>query len=636
MFDFFKKRNSKPVEPPKPLGPTEPTEPDPVRREVVEWLQGTPSGITFVHGKAGCGKTHLIRQIEASVPGCQVLAPTNLAASLYRRARTLHSFFWKAFDDLDDGIQNISNLTVARCRAMAPELSSIRLLVFDEISMVRSDTFEMMNRICQMALGNTEPFGGIPTVVVGDLFQLPPVVGDEAIQQYLDTVYGGYYFFDSHVVRNNLRRIKLFELNKSYRQQNDPRFVELLDSLRRPLSAAEKVDLLNELNSRVVMPHELPADAVYIASSNEQVNAINNDRLSKLPGKLKTIDAQIEIKLRDDSRHISLRYSQLPCDSDIEPVVMPTACDGILSFKPGARVTLTKNCKLNRVPYYTNGDMGTIEAFDGCSFRIKLDNGNTVLCPDPSDRYSASQTRNYRYDYEFDPQSCKVERKLPYVQRTDQFPIKLAYAFTIHKSQGQTYDKVILDLSSHIFAPGQLYVALSRAKSLDSLYLTQPILYSDIISDDSIFEFLSALRAASQQPAPAPQKPAASIQVEEISNPRCDDFISFVKIYETNQTARQFMCHTLNSYKCVFAQKQNYLAQSELTKIIDLITDTYVTDRYRDMIDAMRTRHCTDEDCCYNLNAIFEIYTDVVKMPRRQTSSDHRYLPENLINQAYA
>lgn len=165
------------------------------QQEVLDYLSHNPMGITFIHGKAGCGKTHLIKQIESSNYGCQVLTPTNLAASLYKRARTLHSFFWKVFDKLEEGFQNVENINPAKANNMAKELSKVSMLVFDEISMVRSDTFEMMNKACQMAKGSSQPFGGIPVIVVGDLFQLPPVVSDEAIHNYLMHEYGGYYFF---------------------------------------------------------------------------------------------------------------------------------------------------------------------------------------------------------------------------------------------------------------------------------------------------------------------------------------------------------------------------------------------------------------------------------------------------------
>ena len=593
------------------------------QQDVLDYLSRDPKGITFVHGKAGCGKTYLISQIESSNHGCLVLTPTNLAASLYKRARTLHSFFWKGFDKLEEGYQNPDNITSLKAYAMASELSGVSMLVFDEISMVRSDTFEMMNQICRQAKGSSLPFGGITVVVVGDLFQLPPVVSDEAIYEYLIKEYGGIYFFDSHVIQNNINSVRLFELTKSYRQKNDPRFVELLDAFREPLTDTKKVELLESLNTRVTT--SLPDDAVYIASSNEEVSKINATHLDELPGKLEVVEAEYKVRLRNNNSHVELKHSELPSDHDIEPIILPSQYDGVLNFKTGARVMLTKSSKWFG---YNNGDTGTVEDFNGSYFTITLDNGETILCPNPNDKYKNSQIVEYRFEMEYDAKKHKIVRKAPFLQRTTQFPVKLAYAFTIHKSQGQTYDKVIIDLNSHIFAPGQLYVALSRAKSLDGLYLTKKITYSDIISDESIFLFLNKVRLAnganattpSPQPQPAPQR--------TIDNPRCDDFISFVRLNEQNESIRDFLCHSLDSYKAVFALGQNDLAMEELIKVIDLVKGSYITDRYEEMILVMRSKQPTSEYCCYNLNAIFEIYTDVIKMPRRQLTTDNRYLPK--------
>ena len=603
------------------------------QQDVLDYLSGNPKGIIFVHGKAGCGKTHLIKQIEAANAGCQVLTPTNLAASLYDRAKTLHSFFWKGFDRLEEGIQDPSNITPAKASDMSRVLSKVTMLVFDEISMVRSDTFEMMNQLCKRAMGNDMPFGGIPVIVVGDLFQLPPVVSDEAIHNYLITEYGGIYFYDSHVIRENLDKIRLFELTKSFRQKSDPVFVNLLDAFRAPLSSEQKVKLLESLNTRVVS--DLPDDAVYLASSNDEVSTINKRKLDEIHDTLHTSEAQYHIKMNGSSDYYMLKHGDMPVNEDIPSIIVPSQYEGILNFKIGARVMLTKGSKYSG---YSNGDFGTVISFDDSVFTIQLDNGAQIKCPNQEDGFWMSQMYDKRYEYKYNPKTHKIVRSQKYLQLTKQYPVKLAYAFTIHKSQGQTYDKVILDLNSHIFAPGQLYVALSRAKSLDGLYLTKKITYSDIISDDSIFLFLNKVRIANGASIASPAAPPklSDAPGRTVSNPRCDDFISFVRMHEQNESIKDFLCHTLDSYKSVFYLGQTEMAMEELLKVIDLVNGSYITDRYENMISTMKSKQPTSEECNYNLNAIFEIYTDVVRSPRQQLTSDNRYLPKKQYNTEYA
>ncbi len=599
----------------EPIGSTQ--------EEVYEYLMGNPTGITFVHGKAGCGKTYLINKVVNAVAGCVVLTPTNLAASLYKGARTMHSFFYGIFDDLDEGYQNPSNISATKASSFRLKLTGVKLLIIDEISMVRSDMFEMMNQICQKALGNNSPFGGIPVVLVGDLFQLPPIVSEEAVLEYLKKEYGGIYFFNSHVIQSEIRNIRLFELTKSYRQQNDPLFVKLLDEFRKPMSNVEKVNVLNAINNRVT--ETLPQNAIYIASSNEEVRTVNNHKLECLPGSITTLDAEYIIRKRNSADTVTLRHSELPSKEDIHEIVVPSAYDSQLSFKKGARVVICKSCKRYG---YINGDFGTVVDFDGQKFTIRLDkNGTDILLPNPTDRYKASLMNDYRYEMVYDEEKHKLIRKTPFIQRTTQFPLKLAYAFTIHKAQGQTYDKVIIDLNSHIFAPGQLYVALSRAKSLQGLYLTKPISYSDIISDNSIFFFLNKLRLANRGNG----RREADVLEEhmderQIANPTCDNFMSFIRQAEKSPSAKELMQHSLDAYKILVYHKEYEKAFWELQKIVDLITSTYQTDNYSQLVGCIRQKEKDEAGCQYSLNVIFEIYTDVVKLPMRQYQLDNRTL----------
>ena len=599
----------------EPIGSTQ--------EEVYEYLIGNPMGITFVHGKAGCGKTYLINKVVNAVAGCVVLTPTNLAASLYKGARTMHSFFYGIFDDLDEGYQNPSNISAAKASSFRLKLVGVKLLIIDEISMVRSDMFEMMNQICQKALGNNSPFGGIPVVLVGDLFQLPPIVSEEAVLEYLKKEYGGIYFFDSHVIQKEIRNIRLFELTKSYRQQNDPQFVKLLDEFRKQMNNVEKVTLLNAINERVT--ESLPQDAIYIASSNEEVRMVNTRKLEELPGAITTLDAVYVIRKRNSADTVTLKHSELPSKEDIHEIVVPSAYDSQLSFKKGARVVI---CKSSKYWGYVNGDFGTVIDFNGQAFTIRLDkNGMNVFLPNPADRYKANLMNDYRYEMVYDEEKHKLIRKTPFIQRTTQFPLKLAYAFTIHKAQGQTYDKVIIDLNSHIFAPGQLYVALSRAKSLQGLYLTKPISYSDIISDNSIFIFLNKLRLANRENGRREADVLEEhIDERQIVNPSCDNFMSFIRQAEKSPSAKELMQHSLNAYKILVYHKEYEKAFWELQKVVDLITSTYQTDNYSQLVGCIRQKEKDEAGCQYSLNAIFEIYTDVVKLPMRQYQLDNRTL----------
>ena len=599
------------------------------QEEVYNYLTGSPSGITFVHGKAGCGKTYLINRITQKVQGCQVLVPTNLAASLYKGARTMHSFFYGAFDNLDEEYQNPENITSGKVASFRHSLIGIKLLVIDEISMVRADLFEMMNQICQKALENTLPFGGIAVVLVGDLFQLPPIVSDDAVYEYLKREYGGIYFFNSHIIQKELDNIKLFELAKSYRQQNDSEFVKILDEFRKPMSEKRKVQVINEINRRVVDDKDLPKDAVYIASSNEEVRNVNTKKLEELPGVKTTIDAEYVIRKRNSDETVTLKHSELPSKEDIREIIVPSAYDSQLIFKIGARVVLTKSSKRMG---YINGDFGTILDFNGDYFTILLDkNKMSIMCPNPNDRYKASQKTEYRYEMIYDEQKHKLVRKTPFVQRTNQFPIKLAYAFTIHKAQGQTYNQVIIDLKSHIFAPGQLYVALSRARSLQDLYLTKPITYSDIISDDEIFAFLNKLRV-NQQVTTENKQEAVSVRNEtiKVANPICDNFICFIRQREVCMSSAELMIHSLNAFKLLVHSGEYEKAFWELQKVMELIMSTYQTDDYSRMIDDFLVGNYTEKRCLNALNVIFEIYTDVIRHPLKQCQLDNRTLTVKL------
>ncbi len=583
---------------------------------IISYLTGSPSDITFIHGKAGCGKSYLIRQIEDRVDGCRVLTPTNLARSVYRSAQTYHSFFWGALDDIKEGYQDPTKLHLGyevgeRARN---NILKTRLLVIDEISMVRSDAFEMMNRICQVVKGNEkQPFGGIPIVLVGDLFQLPPVVNDKAILEYLEQEYGGIYFFDSHVIKAYLNEIRLFELTKSYRQKNDPKYVELLDAFRKPMSPEAKVRILSTINSRV--DNSIPKDIITLASSNEEVREINRMKLDYLNGRVEKSVAQLSVLSLDRKRHISFAFDQLDKIEGIYQIEIPSQFEPIFEYKEGARVMLTTS---NKKSGYSNGDFGVIDKMDKGRAFITLDkSSNTIIIPEYE-----SQVVHYRYEMKYDRNTHKLTRNEPYLQKTVQFPLKLGYAFTIHKSQGQTYDAVLLDLTSHIFAPGQLYVALSRVKSLEGLYLTKPVLYSDIISDESIFEFLYKLRSRGLTTC---NKTMQDVLPESKYFTEIKEKVQVLTECEVDANTRHCAMRILNGFWNLYDAGVYSYAKDELLKLIDLFESSYDTTMFYDAKSNLLEAMQNDLDLIVALDQVFEVYKKVcsVSSKNKQLSENH-------------
>lgn len=409
----------------------------------------------FITGKAGTGKTTLLKEV---VKDCRsrgkniaVSAPTGVAAK-NAEGQTLHSLFGLKTIIFIPGKTKYWNCNMTKSRVNV--IKNLAILIIDEISMVRCDVLDMVDLTLQHYKGNTKPFGGIQVILFGDLFQLPPVVRDED----KDFLYSHYekdnpYFFSSDVLRRH--PFPVLELNKVYRQQ-DEHFVKILNNIRE--GVYKKADR-DEINKRLKIVYE-PSESdscVFLRTTRRGVKSYNNRKLWRIPGKLYSFYPIIEGKF----------------GSNLYPTDSP------LRLKVGAKVMLLRND--NDGLKFVNGTQGVIKSIDDGEISVLTNDGEPITVEPSTWKL---------YKYVWDKQTKSI---IPVVYASfTQYPLKLAWAVTIHKSQGMTFNKVIID-AHNSFAPGQVYVALSRCRSLDGITLTSRISKSDIMVDPKVVEYMKSV-----------------------------------------------------------------------------------------------------------------------------------------------
>ncbi|MFT3728649.1 MAG: DEAD/DEAH box helicase [Terricaulis sp.] len=405
--------------------------------------------VVLVTGRAGTGKSHFIRSLVEADRGYPqaLLAPTGLAA-MNIGGQTVHSFFGFPPRPLIGNHEKPNWFFTRTARAL-------RRLIIDEISMLRADVLDAMDQHLKVARKSSRPFGGVQMLLVGDFYQLPPVVRGEEGQLLEDAGYASPYAFSAHAFRDApMAAVELTEVHR----QTDRDFIAMLSAIRERRGVEHAVSVLNE----VCLERDLPKRPVLLCATNAVADNYNARGLASL----ETTAARYRGGFEGEAPK---------AQGDRFPAPME------LVLKKGARVIFTQNDPEGR---WVNGSLGTVTALDETVINVNLDTGDEVdveRATWPQARWSWNATEN----------RMEVKEEFKYVQ----FPLAPAWALTIHKAQGMTLDSVEIDLGRGAFASGQTYVALSRARSMQGLRLTRPLTPRDVQVDPAIAEGLARIGA---------------------------------------------------------------------------------------------------------------------------------------------
>ncbi len=565
----------------------------------------------FLTGKAGTGKTTLLKEIISNThKNTAVVAPTGIAA-LNANGVTIHSFFQLPFGgfipekvnpQFSQYIKFETQNTLSRHFKMSGQrktlLKNLDLLIIDEVSMLRADLLDAIDFMLQFVRKNKQPFGGVQLLFIGDLLQLPPIIKNEE-WIILKKYYSGKFFFNAHVLQNNPPIY--IELDKIYRQ-TDANFIDILNNLRNNTITKSNIQVLNQF----VNPnfdYKVHKGYITLTTHNEKADKINQESLRTITQKEYVFKAQIV--------------------DDFPERIYPV--DFELSLKVGAQVMFIKN-DISHEKLFYNGKMGVVSKLSDNELFVTFEDDKTTI-----------EVEKYVWEnikYVLNPNTKEIEEEV--LGSFTQFPVKLAWAITVHKSQGLTFDKAILDVSQ-VFQPGQAYVALSRLRSLNGLVLLSPIQMNGISSDEEVLQYATQKASESQLHQTLEQETKTFLKNTLLN---CFDWKNIVQSwrnhkysYNTDAIKSQKTNHAYWADECyikmeqLLENSQKFMMQLEKLFQAENVDLTYINERFLKaysyffaVLDDLVLQLLLKIDEIQRIKKVKEFYNELIELEDSQTN----------------